>query len=154
VEDNKAVVEIDSAALIEQLKVISEAANRLNQQLTDNQIPVQAKKEMTLDLGDVDADETEVALPAEVVAAMKESGFDSVAVKVNGVALSFSVEDLGDETQLNISRQPASEHSEAQNRRTASDVYTFNFQSDGSSVTHFSQPVNLTIPVNADDDMD
>jgi hypothetical protein len=141
--DNKKVADV-----FKTVKDIAKAANDKLKEAAPDAKP--AKVIATLDLGTVNAGTTQIPLSKEILAAAKENGIDTIAIQVNGITLAVDVDQLaGAATTVTVKKEEKSVATSATQLKVASDVYEFNFVSDGKEIESFSKPVEVKIPMPA-----
>lgn len=140
--------ELDAKKLADIFKTVKEIAKAANDKLKEAAPGAKpAKVTATLDLGTVKAGTTQIPLSADILKAAKENGIDAIAVRVNGIVLAVDVDQLSGATTVTIKKEAQSVATSATQLKVASDVYEFNFESDGKKKENFSKPVEVKIPV-------
>lgn len=150
VENGVAKPNLDAKKISDVFKTVKEIAKSANDKLKDAVPDAKpAKVIATLDLGTVTAGTTQIPLSADILAAAKENGVEAIAVVVNGITLAIDVDQLAGATTINIKKEEKSVATSATQLNVASDVYEFNFESDGKKIENFSKPVEVKIPLPA-----
>jgi hypothetical protein len=151
IDKDTATVALNTAELTQQIKDIMAQVDKLNAALKDadpTAKPVEAK--ITLDLGNLKVNNAEITLNKDILKAAKDAGVGKIEVKANGVGVAFGAGMFTADTTLSIKKDDAKVATAVTKQKVASDVYEFEFKSDGKAVTNFSQPVTLTMPVTVD----
>ncbi|MBP1993431.1 S-layer homology domain-containing protein [Paenibacillus eucommiae] len=148
ITDDKAIPKLVVGDLVKQIEEINKQVKALNESLKELDPNAAAvKPEFTLNLGTVNAKTTEVPLAKELLTALKDNGISKVDVALNGLVMSISATEFAADTTLAISKQDLKVASDATDKPIASDVYEFEFTSNGAAVNNFTTPIQLTIPV-------
>lgn len=145
--DGKAVVTLDASKLgdiFKTLKALADTANKVLKAAAPNAAPV--KPVAVLDLGTVNAKKVEFPLAKEVLAAAKTNGIELLGLKVNGVVLAADLDQLGAAATVNINQLEKSALPSA-SLKSASEVYEFSFNVDGSAKGTFAKPIEVRLPV-------
>lgn len=144
---------IDAADLINKAKEVKKIADELNAEL-EVVGGKKAKVEFTLDLGTVESDDAEITLDESLLKDIADAGIDSIALTVNGVEIAVDPKELPKGATLNIAKKEKTEAEQLTSLQVASDVYNFEFSSEGEEISSFKKPVELRIPVSNADDYD
>ncbi|WP_159882499.1 S-layer homology domain-containing protein [Paenibacillus puerhi] len=149
VTDGKAELKIDAADLVKQIQNVLDQAKLLSDKL--DKLGVKAnlteKLVLKLNLGKVDAGSIAIPLAKSVLEAAKTGKIDQVAILVNGVGVALNPVAFNGDTNLSIQTRDASAAKDVTDLPLASKVYEFNITVDGKTVTVFSQPIVLSLPV-------
>lgn len=148
IDGNNAKGTVDVAELEMRIQQIIEEITKLNEELRQlDRTAAPLKAEITLNFGNVEADNAELTVPKAVMEKLKTNGLTHVAIQVNGVAIAYGVNDYQAEVKVNINKQDDNIASRATSMRLASGVYEFNFSVDGKRITSFDSPIELRLPV-------
>lgn len=148
VDGDVAKAELDAKKLADIFKTVKDIAKAANDKLKEAAPGAKpAKVTATLDLGTVTAGTTQIPLSADILKAAQENGIDAIAVRVNGIVLAVDVDQLSGATTVTVKKEAQSVATSATQLKVASDVYEFNFESDGKKKENFSKPVEVKIPV-------
>lgn len=146
IEDEVAKLNVstsDITAVFKKIKEIAAQANEALQAKDPNAAPV--KVVATLDLGEVKADDAEIAIPQALIAAAKEQSIDVIAISVLGMIIEVDVNNLKDDAVLKLSKVADSVADDADSKR-ASAVYEINFFNQaGDKINEFSKPVQVKL---------
>lgn len=148
VENGVAKPNLDSKKIADAFKAVKEIAKGANDKLKEAVPEAKpAKVIATLNLGTVTAGTTQIPLAADILTAAKENGIDAIALVVNGISLAIDVDQLAGATTVTIKKEEKSVATSATQLNVASDVYEFNFESEGKHIDSFSKPVEVKIPL-------
>lgn len=148
VDGNSAKATINVAKLEQEIKKITEEIAKLNEELKAlDRSAANLKAEITLNFGNIEADNVELTIPKQAMEAAKANGLTHVAIQVNGVAIAYGVNDYQAEIKVNINKQENSVATGVTSLPLASGVYEFHFNVDGEQVTSFASPIELRLPV-------
>jgi len=103
--------------------------------------------ELTIDLGEVSADRTEIELDADLVARLADAGVDRIAISVGGAEIVVAPAALPEGGIVKLVKKPATGEEALKDRRVASDVYDVEIVKDGTVIRSFAEPVELRLPV-------
>ncbi len=148
VSGDKAVAKLDVAALVQQIKDIADESKKLFaslKELDPNATP--SKLELNLNLGAITAKSLEVPLSKELFNTAKENGIDKLALSMNGLALAMTPGTFNADTTLTVGKKETSAATSVTQLPLASGVFEFEFTSNGSKVTTFSNPVELRLSI-------
>ncbi|WP_245375945.1 S-layer homology domain-containing protein [Paenibacillus eucommiae] len=146
---DKATLKLNVGDLVKQIAEINKQVNALNETLKSlDPNAVGVKAEFRLDLGTIIAKTTEIPLPKELFAALKDNGIATLDI-LNGLRaleMSISSTEFSDDMILVITKQ---DKTVATNKTIVSDVYKFEFKhrSSGAIVSKFTKPIRLMIPI-------
>jgi len=150
VEDGVAKLEVavsQAAESFKQVREIAQAANETLKAFDPDADPIRVVA--TLDIGTVAEDKVQVSLPKNLLDAAKNEGIDAIAVAVNGIVLEIPVNEFGQDTVLNITKEDSSVADSVVSATRVSDVYSFEFtSSSGQQLSNFQEPIRITVPVN------
>lgn len=148
VQGDTAKPQLNVTELVSKLKDIAAQAKALNDQLKAlNPDAKEAKIQLTLDFGAINAKTTEIPLAKDLLAAAIANGVDSIAISMNGLSLAVSPSEFGADTTLKVTNQEKTVATSVTQLPVASGVYEFEFTSGGNKVESFNKPVEVTIPV-------
>jgi len=153
VDNGVAKPELNANQLVEQAAAAKQIAEELNQKL--EAVGARAVQvELTIDLGNVEADTAEVSLDADLIAQLTQAGVDRIAVLFNGAEVVIASPDVQNGAVVNIVKKSSEEVERATTNKLASDVFDFEVSQNGNASANFTRPVELRIPVNNPDQFD
>ncbi|MFK7696956.1 S-layer homology domain-containing protein [Paenibacillus sp. HJGM_3] len=152
VKDDVAKPKLDETALAKQFDNISKNVDKVNEKAGKalDGAGEKPKVTATINLGTVNAKTTEIPISKSLVEKAIASGIDSIAFKVNGVTLAFSVDDLKNGNTLTIQKQDNTAATQVTDKKLASDVFTLEL----SSGTTFSNAVEVKFPITSTNGLD
>ncbi|TLS52003.1 S-layer homology domain-containing protein [Paenibacillus antri] len=149
VTNGKATANVNVGQLQQQLAAIKSEVEALKASLKELDANANVNMALTLDLGDVDADEVSLQLVGALLTAVTGAGATSINVTVNGAGINFAPSEVAAGTTLTISNASDDSVSEI------ADVVTFTFVSPaGGEIDEFDRPVSLTLSVDPEADFD
>lgn len=152
VKGDVATPKLDETALGKQFDNISKNVDKVTDKAGNalNNSGEKPKVTATIELGTVNAKTTEIPISKSLVEKAIASGIDSIAFKVNGVTLAFSVDDLKNGNTLTIQKQDNTAATKVTDKKLASDVFTLEL----SSGTTFSNAVEVKLPITSVNGLD
>ncbi|MEK8126910.1 S-layer homology domain-containing protein [Paenibacillus filicis] len=149
VTDGKAELKLDAADLVKQIKNVLDQVKLLGDKLDKlgAKADLSKKLELKLNLGTVNATAISLPLAKSVLEAAKNGNFANVAIQVNGVGVALQPSAFNADTTLAIQTQDASAIKDVTDLPVASKVYEFTITVDGKTVSTFSAPIVLSLPV-------
>jgi hypothetical protein len=148
IDKDTATVSPNTAQLVQQIKDIMAQVKKLNDALKDlDPTAKNVEAKITLDLGNLKVNNAEISLNKDILKAAKDAGVAKIEIKANGVGVAFGAGMFTADTTLSMKKDDAKVATDVTKQKVASDVYEFEFKSDGKPVTNFSQSIALTMPI-------
>jgi hypothetical protein len=155
VNQNRATVQVKTDDLISAIKTIGQQTTQLNNALKELSPDAKVTPQLTLSLGNVQAQTVSVPLPKQVLDTAKENGIQKVEVEVRGVGIQFNPAQFTANTTVEISTVPEATIQQRAGGTVLAEPINFSFTGDnGQRITQFDTPVQLVLKLKPDVNVD